>query len=417
MKLSLNINWRVIGGVILGMVIITAVAGGGFYYGFRYGAREPREVVLDLKNVNATSTSGDFNTFWQAWQIVKKDALHGEKLTDQDLLYGAIRGLVNSLKDPHSVYLPPQEAKKFSEDISGSFGGVGMEIGKRNGELVVIAPLKNTPAEKAGLQPNDYIMKIGDTFTDVLDVDEAVNLIRGPKGTEVKLLIAREGLREAKEFKIVRGDIVIPTIELEMLGLTGASQESGGIAHISLYNFNEKAPELFYGALVEAEEKGASGIILDLRNNPGGYLEVAVNIAGWWLDKGTLVVSEKFRDGENGEDFKSPGNAVIKKWPTVVLINGGSASASEILAGALRDQLGLKLIGEKSFGKGTVQTLRELTDGSNIKITVASWVLPSGVVIEGNGLAPDIEIKITDKDIEAGKDPQLEKALATVGAM
>ncbi len=399
----MSINWKSVSLIILAVVVAVGIAGGGFYGGLRYGINQPREVVLSFDNLDATSTSPDFNIFWQAWNIVKEDALRGGELSDEDLLRGAIHGIVNSLKDPHSVYLPPQDAKKFSEDISGSFGGVGMEIGKKDGRLVVVSPLKDTPAEKAGLKANDFIIKINDTFTDVLDVDEAVNLIRGPKGTEVKLLVAREGWSEPREFKVVRGDIIIPTIDLAML--------PDGIAHIQLYNFNEKVPKLFYETLVEAEEKGARGIILDLRNNPGGYLEVAVNLAGWWLDKGTLVVGEKVRGGEQGESFNSPGSAAIKKWPTVVLINGGSASASEILAGALRDQLKVKLIGEKSFGKGTVQTLRALTDGSNIKITIANWVLPSGDVIEGNGLKPDIEVKITDKDIEAKKDPQLQKAI------
>lgn len=405
----MKINWKIILVVVLVLVFIAGALSGGFYFGYKYGANAPREITVALKNVSGTSTTPDFNTFWQAWQIVKDEALHGEELTDQELLYGAIRGIVGALKDPHSVFLPPPDARKFSEDISGSFGGVGMEIGKRDGRLVVIAPLKGTPAEKAGLRPNDYIIKVSDTFTETLDVDEAVNLIRGPKGTEVHLLIAREGWTEPKEFKVLRDDIIIPTLDLKML--------DNKIAHLELYNFNEKVPKLFFGALEEAERGGAERIIIDLRNNPGGFLEVAVHLAGYWLPKDMLVVSEEFRDGNGGEKFLSQGGGQLKDIPTVVLINGGSASASEILAGALHDQLGTKLIGTKTFGKGTVQTLKSLTDGSNIKITIANWILPKGAVIEGEGIAPDIEVKITAEQIEKDEDPQLQKAIEIVSGM
>ena len=405
----MHINWKSVLTVTLVVVLSAGTGAGGFYYGYSYGAEEPRAVELSLTNVTGSSTAPDFNTFWQAWALVKEEALHGDELTDEDLLYGAIRGVVGSLKDPHTVFLPPQDAKKFNEDISGSFGGVGMEIGKRDGRLVVIAPLKNTPAESAGLLAGDYIIKVDGTFTDTLDVEEAVNIIRGPKGTAVTLLIAREGWIEPREFSIVRGTITIPTLDLEML--------EGGVAHLQLYNFNEKVPKLFFAALQDAERQGMQRLILDLRNNPGGFLEVAVHLAGWWLPEGKLVVSEEFRDGNEGEKFLSQGPSALKDFPTVVLINGGSASASEILAGALHDQMGIKLIGQKTFGKGTVQTLHQLTDGSNIKITIANWVLPSGTVIEGNGIAPDVEVKITAEQIEAEKDPQLEKAIELVSEM
>lgn len=402
----MRVNWKTILTSVLVVIFVVSLGTGSFYFGYRYGLEEPREVTLVLQGVNGTSTAADFNTFWQAWRIVKDEALHGEKLTDQDLLYGAIRGVVGALKDPHSVFLPPQDAKKFSDDISGSFGGVGMEIGKREGRLVVIAPLKGTPAERAGLQPNDYIVKVDNTFTETLDVEEAVNLIRGPKGTSVRLLISREDWTEPREFSVMRDTISIPTLDMEIL--------ENSIAHIKLYNFNEQVPKIFFDSLKEAEQKEVERVILDLRNNPGGFLEVAVHIAGWWLPKGMLVVSEEFRDGNGGQQFNSDGPGTLKNIPTVILVNSGSASASEILAGALRNQLHIKLIGTKTFGKGTVQTLKRLTDDSNIKITIANWVLPDGAVIEGNGITPDIEVKVAAEQVDKNEDPQLMKAVEIV---
>lgn len=392
---------QIIIATIAGLIILAGLSG-SFFVGYRQGLTVPREVTVDLKNIDASSTV-DFNLFWQAWQIIKEQALKGETTANKELVYGAIRGLVNSLGDPHSVFLTPGDAKQFQDDIGGTFSGVGMEIGKKNGNLVVIAPLKDTPADKAGIRPNDRVLKIDDTYTDELDVEQAVKLIRGVSGTEVILQILRDGWDAVKEFKLTRTQIEVPTVEFEIKG--------DNSAYIKLNTFNEKAPQLFYDALQKAGQANARGIILDLRNNPGGYLEVAVNIAGYFVPRGKVVVSEKFRTGKIDE-FKSVGKGELKSVPVIILINGGSASASEILAGALRDINKSKLVGEKTFGKGTVQTLNSLTDGSTIKVTVANWVLPSGVIIEKDGLKPDIEVKISDEDIKNGKDPQLEAAIA-----
>lgn len=403
---NLNVRWKIVIGIVLEIVLIIVIGAGGFYFGILYSSIQPHEVQVVIKNVSASSTSPDFNTFWQAWDIVKRDALHGESLTDKEIMYGAIRGVVGSLEDPHTVFMPPPDAKKFNEEIKGSFGGVGMEIGKKDGRLLVIAPLKNSPAEKAGLLANDYIIKIGDIFTDALDVEQAVSKIRGQKGTEVQLEYIREGWTESKKVSIIRDNIVVPTSDYTKL--------ESKIAHIKLYNFNEKAAGAIVEELKKAEKDGAERIILDLRNNPGGFLEIAVRIAGLWLPIGLPVVSEEFRDKAKNESYSSPGNGALKGIPTVILVNGGSASASEILAGALRDDLGLKIIGTNTFGKGTVQVLRELTDGSNIKVTVANWLLPKGSTIEGNGIKPDIEIKITEDQIKKGEDPQLKRAIEEV---
>jgi carboxyl-terminal processing protease len=318
------------------------------------------------------------------------------------VLYGAIKGAIGAFNDPYSVFYPPTDAKKLSEDLLGSFGGVGMEIGIRNDQLVVVAPLKGTPAEEAGFRAGDKILKVDDTVTTNLTIDEAVKIIRGEPGTKVKLLIFRDGWQKAEEFTIVRKVIVVPTLDWEM--------KEGNIAHIRLYNFNSNAPSAFYQAVLSSLAKGARGYILDLRNNPGGYLDVAVDLAGWFLKRGTIVVQEKFRSGEV-QTLKANGNEVLVKTPVVVLVNAGSASASEILTGALRDERGVKVVGEKTFGKGSVQEVDNLRDGSSVKVTIALWLTPKGNEIEKNGLVPDFEVKISDEDAKAGKDPQFEKAL------
>ncbi len=386
------------------VVGIAAIAGGLFYSGYYIGSRQPVNILIqgvaDINNPK--EVTADFSVFWQAWDKIKKEHIEGDKAKDQDLVYGSISGLVGALKDPNTIFLPPSDFKKFEEDVRGSFGGIGAEIGIRNDQLVIIAPLKDSPAERVGLRAADKILKVGDTFTDGLNVNEAVKLIRGDIGTIVKLLILRNGWDKPQDFSIIREQIRVPTAELKM--------PDPSIAQLRLYYFNENAPRAFYNALVEASEKEVKGLILDLRNNPGGFLEIAVDLAGWFLERDTVVATERFRSGQEVV-FRTRGNAALKDFPLVILVNQGSASASEILAGALRDHRGVKLVGEKTFGKGSVQELQQLKDNSSLKITVAYWVLPKGQVIEKTGLTPDFEIKLTDKDIEKNKDPQLDKAI------
>ena len=355
-----------------------------------------------IKNVN-------FFIFWEVWQKIKDNYLRDKEINDQQMTYGAVRGMVDSLKDPYTIFLPPDDAKKFQEDLSGDFGGIGAEIGIRNDILTVIAPLKNSPSEKAGLRAGDKILKIGDKGTDGMNINEAVKIIRGPKGTEIALTILRNGDDKTKEIKIIRNTIQVPTAEWKVVG--------NNLVHLQLFNFNENAPQKFFETIKEIQEKApeTKGIILDVRNNPGGFLEAAINIAGWFLPPDSVVATEEFRSGKK-DIFKTSGNGTFKEFPVIVLINQGSASASEILAGALRDGRSIKLIGEKTFGKGTVQELQQLSGGSNLKITVAHWLLPKGDLIDKNGIKPDFEVKISDKDIEAKKDTQLEKAIEILQA-
>ena len=348
----------------------------------------------------------DFSLVWEAWKMVHEKFVEPEKLNTQEMIYGAISGILKAIKDPYTVFLNPSQSKNFVEDISGRFEGVGMEIGIRNDELQVISPLEGTPAQKAGLRAGDKILQIDGTSTADLSVEEAVSIIRGPKGTEVKLTIFRTGWDKPKDITLKRDLIEIPSLKWEL--------KDNDIVYIQIYQFSQKAQEDFNKAAIEILNSPGKKIILDLRNNPGGYLEVAQNIAGWFLKKDQIVTIEDFGGKQKNEEFKSNGNGQFSGYKIVILINNGSASASEILAGALRDNLGITLIGDRSFGKGTVQELFALKDGSELKITTGKWLTPKGQSIENIGIEPDIKVEITDKDYEEGKDPQLDKAIEVI---
>jgi carboxyl-terminal processing protease len=384
--------------VVLGVVILVY---SGFYFGFKVGQSRPYKInVVGVSNID-NKANVNFDIFWQAWDKIYKNYVKPEQINNQSMVYGAVKGLVRSLNDPYSEFFTPEESKKFKEDVQGVFVGIGAEIGERDGFIVVIAPLKNSPAERAGLKPGDKILMIDATSTEGMTVTEAVGIIRGKEGaegTEVKLTILSEDEKEPREVKIKREIINIPTLEHEI---------KDNILVIKLYSFNLNASNFIYDAVVDGFVKNkASGIILDLRNNPGGYLDVAVDLAGWFLKKGTLVVKEVGKDIDKPE--YAYGNGALANVPMVVLVNKGSASASEILAGALQINRGIKLIGEETFGKGTVQKVIEFDDGSSLKITIAHWVLPNGKILEGNGLKPDIEVKL---DKNSKEDIQMQEAI------
>lgn len=348
----------------------------------------------------------DFSLFWETWDELQKKYVDKEKLNTQEMIYGAISGMVKSLDDPYTVFLKPEDTKRFIEDVKGTFEGVGMEIDIRDGQLQVIAPLEGTPAQKAGLRPGDKIIKVDDKPTIDMSLDEAVNLIRGPKGTEVTLTVYRDEWREAKDIKIVREVIEVPSLKLEL--------REDKIAYLRLYHFSEKAAYDFREAAIKILESDAQKIVLDLRDNPGGYLEVAQDIAGWFLEKGEVVTIEDFGSGSEQKNYLAQGNAKLASYPIVVLINKGSASGSEILAGSLRDNREVKLIGETSFGKGSVQELSQLKKGSSLKVTIAKWLTPKGEFITNKGLEPDIKVELTMEDYDAGRDPQLDKAIEII---
>lgn len=341
----------------------------------------------------------DFGLFWQVWDLVKHKYVH-QPVQDTKLFYGALAGIVNALGDPYSVFLDPEMAKKFQQELEGAFEGIGAELGIKDNQLTIIAPLPNTPAERAGLKAGDKILAIDGRDTTDMALDLAVSLIRGPKGTEVVLTIWREGWEKPEEIKIIRDRIELISVKWEM---------KDQIAYLEINHFNEDTSERVNQAINELLVKNPKGIILDLRNNPGGFLDTAVNVAGEWIENEVVVIEQK----QNGEKNiqKSSGLARLQNLKTVVLINEGSASASEIVAGALQDYGKATLVGKKTFGKGSVQNLEPLPDGSAVKITVSEWLTPKGRQIDKKGIVPDIEIDLTEEDYKAGRDPQLDKAM------
>ncbi|MFA6519467.1 MAG: S41 family peptidase [Candidatus Paceibacterota bacterium] len=348
----------------------------------------------------------DLADFWKAWNALNTNYVitHASSTlpTSRERVLGAISGLASSYGDPYTVFFPPEEAKAFADTISGSFAGVGMEIDIKDNILTVIAPLKGTPAEAAGIKAGDQIAAIDGKSTDGISTDKAVNEIRGPIGSTVIVTIVRGG--KAQDISIVRQTIQVPETD------DGIDKDSG-VYHIALYEFTSNSASLFDQAFNRFVASGSKKLIIDLRSNPGGYLDAAVDIASHFLPKGATIVTEDFGEKEPNNVHTSFGyNDVPAGTKIVVLIDGGSASASEIFAGALQDAHAATLIGTKSFGKGSVQTLVDLAGGS-LKITVARWITPAGHWIMGNGVSPDISVPFTQADATAKKDPQTARAI------
>jgi carboxyl-terminal processing protease len=311
--------------------------------------------------------------------------------------------MVKSLGDPYTIFFPPVESKSFADEISGNFEGVGMEVGMKDDVLTVIAPLKNTPAYRAGIKSGDKIVKIDETVTNGLNTSEAIKLIKGPKGTKVKFTMVREGEKEPLIIEVVRDIIDIPTIDTET---------KNGVFIIHLYNFSAISSNSFRNALREFVESGNDKLILDLRGNPGGYLEAAVDMASWFLPAGKVIVKEDFKNEQDAQIFRSKGyNIFNENLKMVVLIDGGSASASEILAGALHEHGVATLIGTQSFGKGSVQELVPITSDTSLKVTIARWLTPNGNSISHGGLTPDTVVKFDEKEFLKGNDVQINSAL------
>ncbi len=390
------------------IVFMLLFAGALFYGGFYVGQQSVPQVtqVTGLSNLETNKPEDvDFDTFWKVWNTINEKYVATEAVSTEDKVWGAIKGLTDSLGDPYSVFLPPDENKAFEEMITGSFGGVGMEIGEQDGVIVVIAPLKGTPADRAGIRAGDSVLMINDTATAGITVDEAVNLIRGEPGTVVQLGI-RRGEGEMQTIPVTRDIISIPTLETET---------RGDVFIISLYNFDALSLSDFRRAMTEWGSSPADKLILDLRGNPGGYLESAVSIASYFVPTGDVIVRERV-DGEADEVVHRSKGLVLNKQPKkiVVLVNEGSASASEILAGALQEHHLATLVGTKTFGKGSVQELIPITLTTSLKLTVAQWLTPNGNSISKGGLTPDVVAEITLDDIAAGKDPQMDRALEIV---
>ncbi|QQG37564.1 MAG: S41 family peptidase [Candidatus Kaiserbacteria bacterium] len=366
-------------------------------------------------NASGAPEGVDFSPVWKAWQVIDEKFVPAAVATStqlassteeaaQERVWGMVQGLAGSLQDPYTFFLPPKENEQFAQDMSGAFEGVGMEIAVRDQILTVVSPLKGTPAERAGIKSGDKVLKIDDLETRGIDVTTAVSRIRGPKGSAVKLLIAREGWSEPREISVVRDVINVPVITTE--------QRADGIFVIGLLNFTANSPELFRGALREFVESGSSKLVLDLRGNPGGYLEAAVDMASWFLPSGRIVVTEDYAGHAQNIVHRSRGYDVFNEnLKMVVLVDRGTASASEILAEALRYWGVAQMVGDKTFGKGSVQELVEITPETALKITVARWLAPSGEQIPTEGITPDQLVAISEEDAKADKDPQMGKAV------
>lgn len=359
---------------------------------------------VDLSRQNASVQSNapnnlDYSTVEQIYDELRQN--FDGKLDNTKLLDGLKTGLVAASGDPYTEYMPPEKANDFKGQLSGTFEGVGALLGKNEkGNVIVISPIDGFPAKKAGLQPRDVIAEIDGKDASTLAVDKAVEKIRGPKGTKVKLRIIRNE-KEDLMFEITREEINIPSVESKIL--------DGGIGYIKISRFGDDTADLSRKAAEKFKSDGVSKIILDLRGNPGGYLEAAVDVSSLWLNDKT-VLQEK-RDGKTIRTYSSRGTAPLSGITTTVLIDEGSASASEITAGALHDNKAASLLGVKSFGKGSVQEPQTLQNGGLLKITVARWYTPNGKNIDKEGIQPDQKVERSEEDYKAGRDPQLDAAI------
>lgn len=400
-------------GRFLGVFLACMLAVGTFLSGIQIGQLGVTPVnqagLFSLFAADAPTTAGvDMGEFWRVWEILdnKFTKTSTSTLTKEQKIQGAIDGLVATYGDPYTVFLPKDDTIALTQDISGNFSGVGMEVGLRNNIITVIAPLPETPASKAGVVAGDIIVKIDATSTEGMRVDEAVRLIRGEKGTTVTLSIVRTGETEVKEISIVRDNIAVPTVTTEKVGK---------VFIIKLSSFNSIAEAKMQEALRDYTTSGATSLVLDLRGNPGGLLQSAVAIASYFVPTGKVVVREEFGQNDDKDKlYRSQGRVVREFTPKefVVLVDNGSASAAEILAGALREHGLATLIGTPTFGKGSVQELVDLPSGASVKVTVARWLTPNGVSISEGGLKPDILIGRTPQQYLDGIDPQQTAATA-----
>lgn len=394
--------------VAVGVLVAVAV----FSVGFIVGRGNPQTVqlndgrVVGLNEARQLSDDVEFDLFWEVWEMLQNDYLRGP-IPEKDLFYGAINGLVEGLNDPYSEFFDPREADDFESDLEGKFEGIGAEIGIRDDQLVVVSPLADSPAEKVGILAGDKIYLIDGVETAGMSVDEAVRRIRGPRGSTVVLTVSHNGMETIEDIAIVRDVIRLHSVTWKVT--------ENDVAIIRVAFFNADTATLFNEAIVDVMQSNVDGIVLDLRNNPGGFLDRAVSVAGEWVGNDTVVIER----GENGEQSAYPSTSVgrLRRMPTVVLVNGGSASASEIVAGALQDYGYATIVGEQTFGKGSVQEYREMVDGSAVKITVAEWLTPKERSIDQNGITPDRVVAFDADAFAEGVDVQLEAALEELAQM
>lgn len=399
--------------LLIFIFVVSASFTGGYVFGIKgfYASIKSFPKVTINREVPQDKQDLDFSLFWRVWDTLYSKYYDKTKLVESGLVYGAIRGMVAAVGDPYTVFLPPQENKVVQEDLQGNFDGIGIQIGFKGTQLVVIAPLPSSPAEKAGIKAGDYIVAIKDDKkgieigTQGITLPDAVQAIRGPKGTSVTLTLTREGDEKPFEKEITRTNIDVPSVTVEYVG------DNQSIAHVKILKFASETISEWENIVIELVKRpNLSGVIVDVRNNPGGYLQGAVELASDFLEDGQVVVIEQDGDGSK-QEFRVEKLGRLRQLKTVVLVNGGSASASEIFAGALRDDKGISLIGETTFGKGTIQEPQQINGGSGLHITIARWLTPKGTWVNEGGLKPDNEV---EDNPDTSEDEQLQKAIEIV---
>ncbi|PIS14808.1 hypothetical protein COT64_00665 [Candidatus Shapirobacteria bacterium CG09_land_8_20_14_0_10_39_12] len=416
--LSIKVTLRQIRSFFIALIFLFLAGVVGYFFGKKEllltTSKTFPQIKIDRSLPTGKDSKIDFSLFWQVWDRVEASYLDRKNIDYKKMVYGAISGMVSSLGDPYTVFLPPTENSDAKSDLRGDFEGVGIQIGyNKDQRLSVVAPLSGTPAEAAGIKAGDIILKIVDEPQKIdkdtagISLPEAVDLIRGPKGSLVKLTISREGVEKPFEVSLKRSTIVVKSVEVKFV-----EKNNQNVAVLKLSRFGERTDQEWQEAVASIKKKEESiknfgGVILDLRNNPGGFLQGSVFIGSEFLAKGVIVQQDKGIDGKEVYSVDRLGKLLNE--PLVVLINNGSASASEIVAGALKEAKRARLVGEKSFGKGTVQEAEDLPGGAGLHVTVARWLLPSGTSIDKVGVLPDVEIKNDEND--QAIDLQLQKAL------
>lgn len=405
------------------IIVVVFLISISFSFGYVYGYNGFVTRVNKLPNVTISRVNPpdkqdlDFSLFWRVWDTLSNKYYDKTKLMPSQMVYGAIRGMVSALGDPYTIYLPPEENKVVQADLNGSFEGVGIQIGFKGTQLAVIAPLPESPAEKAGVKAGDLIVGIKDSkkaiemSTSGMTLPEAVQLIRGDAGTTVTLTLVRDGVNEPVTVDIVRKSINVPSVAVDYV--ESPENSSDVVAHLRLLKFSGDTPQEWNDKVAEILKKqNLDGIILDVRNNPGGYLDDAITFASDFLEIGDTVVKEEGSGGIN-QEYKVQKLGRLRSEKLVILVNAGSASASEILAGALKDNKRARVIGDKTFGKGTVQEAMTLEGDGGLHVTIAKWLTPNGTWVNGTGLVPDVEVK---DDPNTSTDEQLQKALELLGS-
>lgn len=389
---------------ILSPILILLIGVGGGWYGTIKGWDKQVEKFLGFQQNQSVKfpESADLSLFWSVWKILGIEYINENVLDPQKMVYGAIKGMVEAVNDPYTVFMDPKETVEFTKNLDEELEGIGAELTVTDGKLVVVTPLKDSPAEKAGIKSGDVIYKIEDKFAEEMSLFDAVKAIRGEAGTPVKLSLIREHTSDLIEVTVIRAKLDINSVERKDL--------ENGIVYIGISQFSNNTAEEFGKAVSDLILKEPKGLIIDVRNNGGGYLDASVKILSYLLDKDISVVETRQKDSKQNEILKTSGGSKLTTVPLVVLVNEGSASASEIAAGAIQDNKRGIVMGIKTFGKGTVQAVEYMDDGSSLRLTIAEWFTPKGRAINHMGITPDIVVDLYDDDMKKGFDRQLDEA-------